>query len=500
MLKWEKTAAWIVAAVLCVSILGGCGSEKTNSEAGDDLSKEVTLSWYMPNGNREDDAVVFEKASEYVKDKINANLKIINVDGGNYDNKMQVICASNDEFDVCFTSNWLFNYYNNIDKGAFIELDELLPKYAPQLYASMDERIWDGVRVNGKIYGVINQQIMARAPVAVFPEKNIAALGFDPTTVHKLEDLEPYLKLVKEATGEPNEAYNTWMHYAPVAGIEEFMGSGLPAGIYYNDPDTKVFNQYESPEFKQYIETYRKWHNEGLVNENVVVESEELDRRIKQNSKEPVAHIDAVSINPTYKPGMEQEFIRERGQNPVYQHLAEPLLTSSAVTSTLNSISATSQNPERAMMMLELVNTDKYLYNLLVHGIEDLNYVKTGENRFEQIEGHEYITSDWVIGNVFNGMIEGNAADDIWEQTKQLNDSAKISPLYGFSPDLSKISLQVSNCKSVTNEYLNSLEQGVVDIDEIYPIFIEKLNAAGANEIVNEMQRQIDEWKASKES
>ena len=45
--------------------------------------------------------------------------------------------ASEEEFDLCFTSNWRNLYKTNVEKGAYLKLDELLETEAPKLKNSL---------------------------------------------------------------------------------------------------------------------------------------------------------------------------------------------------------------------------------------------------------------------------------------------------------------------------------------------------------------------------
>ncbi len=64
----------------------------------------------------------------------------------------------------------------NAQKGNFLAIDDLLPKYAPDLYKSMPTAFWDAVRVGGKIYGVPNQNYFAYVN-GVFINKSLAELS-----------------------------------------------------------------------------------------------------------------------------------------------------------------------------------------------------------------------------------------------------------------------------------------------------------------------------------
>ena len=88
--------------------------------------------------------------------------------------------------------------------------------------------------------------------------------------------------------------------------------------------------------------------------------------------------------------------------------------------------------------------------------------------------------------------------ENIWEETKKINDNAQKSALLGFSPDLSKLNSQIAGCKAALDEYLMVLDYGSVDVDKAYNAFIEKLHAAGSDKIIEEIQKQVDEWRKNK--
>ena len=52
--------------------------------------------------------------------------------------------------------------------------------------------------------------------------------------------------------------------------------------------------------------------------------------------------------------------------------------------------------------------------------------------------------------------------------------------------------------RNVLDEFGKSLYTGSVDPDEYLPKLQEKLESTGIQEVIDEMQKQIDEWKATK--
>lgn len=68
----------------------------------------------------------------------------------------------------------------------------------------------------------------------------------------------------------------------------------------------------------------------------------------------------------------------------------------------------------------------------------------------------------------------------------------------GFSFDSSVVDSELSAISAVTGEYLPQLSVGAVDPKTAVPEMMKKLEAAGMDAVLEEMQKQVDEWKAEK--
>lgn len=482
----KKTVAYALVAATVLGIGTGCGTSKNES---------VKLKWYMPITTNADNDEVFKKASEHVKEKIGAELEIIPLEFANYESKVQVLNASAEVFDLMFTSNWSNSYYNNVSKKTLLELDTYLNGDFKDLYDEIPDYMWEASKVGGKIYAIPNQQICARAPFFIIPKKNIDAgvdvSAFKDNMTHKeiLPAIENYVREVAQKSGNYVGLSRFWNGTSYVFGMEEVTGSSLPGVVRYNgDEPTKVINQYESEEFKEYIKWRRK-----LVEEKLIQQDPTEDMRIDYDSGE---YIPSIGMGTTWKPGIEAEL--EGSYKYGFEILGKttPILTGAGITATMNGISITSENPDKTMELIRLLNTDKELYNLLSFGIENKNYKKTGENRIEQIADRPFSSSNWAIGSVYNSYLLPSQADDVWEATKNHNDNAQRSPLLGFTPNLESVDMQIVGCRAVVEEFLKTLDFGVGDVDSVYEKFISKLKAAGCDDIIAEEQKQIDKWLA----
>ena len=78
------------------------------------------------------------------------------------------------------------------------------------------------------------------------------------------------------------------------------------------------------------------------------------------------------------------------------------------------------------------------------------------------------------------------------------NATAVNSPALGFRFDPDPVSDIVSAVSNVRSKYYKALIVGAVDPAEYIPKYLEELDAAGNQELIAEIQRQLDEWLASK--
>ncbi len=147
-------------------------------------------------------------------------------------------------------------------------------------------------------------------------------------------------------------------------------------------------------------------------------------------------------------------------------------------------------------MLLDLVNSDKEIYNTLNFGIEGVNYNKVGDNMMTKIPETGYDPNiAWVFGNQFNAYVQEGGNPDIWEETKVVNDSGVSTKTLGFVFNPESVTAELSAVNSVVDEYANILQTGSVDPSKLYQDFIDKLDSAGAQVIIDEVQSQLDAWK-----
>lgn len=515
-MKKRVVSLLMAGAMICAS-LTGCGGgnsadqaetsnqqqEKTETQTdAEEPAKEasedaVELVWYVGgSGPQADTDAVLAEVNTYLMEKLNCTLKIVETDFGSYDQKMQMVIGAGEEFDLCYTANWSNNFYNNVNKNAFLELNDLLDTYAPELVDIVPQAGWDAATVSGNIYAVPNMQIWTMTNCISIAQEYVDKYDFDVSSVKELKDLEPLLAAVKADNPE------MYPFAADVGGIlgmmtqamgyDELAGRHIPGVVMLDDKELKVVNQFELPQVMEHYQLMYDWSQKGYIRPDAST--------ITSYMPDIAAGKHAVRVVGNLKPGIE---VGEKdswgGRDVVIVQMSDSWLPTSGITATMTAVSRTSKHPEKAVEFLNLFNTDKYLYNLITQGIEGKHYEKLDGDYIAPIENSGYAPgADWMYGNQFMAYLkEGQAADD-WEQTTAMNEAGKTSTAFGFVFDPTAVQNEIASVSAVVEEYQLSLDTGAVDPAAVMPEFLNKLEQAGSQTIIDEIQRQLDEWNANK--
>jgi putative aldouronate transport system substrate-binding protein len=478
----------------------------TSAPAATASASTANLIYKFPGTTQKDTALVAEALSSLLKEKINATVDLQLIDWGSYEQKVQLANAANEAFDIVYTPPWINSYYDNVQKGALLELDDLLQQHAPELWGKYTPETWNAARVGGKIYGVIHGNIWVKAWGAYMRKDLVEKYGLDWNSLTKYEDLEPFLEQVKQGEGifplytTKDEGIGGVFksEYYGIDPLYEFGSNTTIVGVRYDDKELKAFLVPESPEYLQAAELARKWYMAGYFPDEALPAAD-ANAKLKAGEYAGYLHV--------YKPGGEYELKPKFGYDFLGKGLAKVgFLTTAGVAASLTGIPKTTPNPVAAMQYLNLIHTDPVAYNLLAKGIEGKHWAWADEAR-KVIGFPEGVTAetngynpntDWMFGDQFNAyFITPEQADgDVWNATKKINSDAAPSNALGFAFVSEPVKSETAQVQSVAGEYFLPLQIGAVDPAVSLPEYIEKLKAAGAEKIVEEVQKQLDAWKA----
>ena len=496
-----KSRVVLIALVLLVGLgIAGASAGGQPQQAG---TQPVELVHYVFNaGDVSDRAAVYSLINEKLAARIGATVEYVDIPGAEYDQRMQVVINSGEQYDVNFTSSWRNNYHVNVGKGAFADLTDLLPRLAPTIWGTQADYI-DAARIRGRIYAVLNEQIFARSRMTVLPYEYTDRAGIDPDEYSRralvgnedIYDLDLEMRRRFSAVTGPNAVYSAlgdqiaWDKHFIVPVID----ARVPGAVIGSDTSLKVVNQFETPAFLELLEYTGKLLGQGLIRNTDLVRDPEGFRRYRAAGE----IVQPIAAGGTFKPGgQEEEEIR--WEYLYYQVQMTPAtLATGGIIATMLAVNSQSRNIEKAVEYLEAVFSDDSIYMLFHFGVEGKHYAVEG-GALKPIGGTGYSRGvTWSMGSQFQQVPSVGQPADVWEQTRELNASARKSPDLGFSFDPANVTAEIGQCRSVYDEYMPGLMDGTRPMAD-YREMLAKFEAAGSARIIAELQRQLDAWKAAR--
>lgn len=514
----RRVVSLLLVGVMAMGLVSGCGNKEEKPAEKD--GEVVELDFYLSAGAINDQERIMEKANEIIEDEIGAHLNIISL--ADY-NTMQLMIDTGDPWDLCFTSNWMGDYYGNAQKGAYADLTELLPELAPETYSRIPEGLWEGMKVDGKIYGSVNYQQYGSSKQLGFRfRKDIAEeVGFDWKSLKGMDTLEALNKIEKEYLAPAKAAHPDMIGWEAQAGSNLFpkdMGGAMQfwnmegvgddsIGVIDLDAPEKVINPYDTDAFMEYCKIMRRWYEAGYIPADAsTVEDTSADRTAgKYLAEVSLEWPDSVDL-PRDR-GMSMTTLEQAPAVDV--STTDLLMPASAAPTAAVAVNAYSENIEKSVELIELLNTNDDLYNLICYGEEGVDFEYSESGVYTPIEGkYSFNWSDYQLGQSYDPEFNRSKAYNKGENGEIVKEgqamvhegdkTAPVSPLSGFVFDPTPVKTEIANVSAIKEEMLLSIVTGSVDPTTAIPEFLERLEGAGASKIIEEKQAQLDEWNASK--
>ncbi|MFS0872947.1 ABC transporter substrate-binding protein [Paenibacillus xylanilyticus] len=487
MRKQRKSFSLVLALLMAVTlVLSACGGSESASESGGAGDDSVELIWYTIGTPQKDVNKVMEEVSKYTKEKINATVTMKMVDWGDYPQKMQVNVASGEPMDILFTSSGGFDYVQNARKGAFLELDELLPEYGKELMDTIDPAFLSGSKVDGHNYGIPANKELPQQEVWRFNKTLLDKYNLDISNIRTLDSLEPLLKTIKE--NEPSVTpFAMDKNYVPYVPYD-YVIQNLPMAIKLDTTDYKLVNILETPEMKEALTTMNKYYKAGYVSAEAATTGSTNDLTTSGNW-----FLDRAQTQPL----ADNQWSASYGYPVVSTPASDAIITNTSVQGSIMAISANSEYPEKAMEFLNLLNTDPVLRNMVDSGIEGTHYKKVDDTHMENLaESKNYDMPSYSLGNNMLLYLNSNDPDNKWDEFKKFNAEGVNSPILSFNFDASNVSAELTAVQNVKEQYWAALMTGTLDPATNLDQVIEKFNQAGLEKVMAEAQSQLDAWRA----
>jgi putative aldouronate transport system substrate-binding protein len=439
---------------------------------------------------------VMAEVNEITKEKINATVNFLPISIGSYVQQMNLMNSSGEKLDLSYTFATGGLYSSAIASGSLLPLDDLLEQYGQGIIEAVGRDYVYVPRVDGKLYGIVTVDVFAKGTAYVMRQDLVDKYNIDVASIKNLDDVEKVLQTIKD--NEPNIIpLAASKGQGPVTSYYGYDPLGDRLGVLPNyDNNLQVVNLFETEEYAAQLEQVHRWFRAGYINKDASTTT--------QQPQDLVGAGAAFSYFIPYNHTSEANMENVTGMDLVIAEIVPPKSTTSDVLAGLWTIAQQSGNPERAMMLLNLMYTDAELVNLLVWGIEGKHYVKASENQATfpdgldaQTVGYNLKVIDWIMGNSTLSYLTTSSDPNQHKNGDAFKARASRSKALGFLFNEDPVKNEGVALRNVIEQYQPALETGSVSPSEKLKEFNDKLKAAGLEKYIAEKQSQLDAWAAA---
>lgn len=508
----KKTIALVLSLLMAISVFAGCGGKKDTSSG-----KDITLKFVLPGPGKQTDSdkvwkVMNEKLKEY-EGLENVSLDVRVVPASDYSQKFTLWQTSGEKMDIIQT--YMLDYVKESRNGTFLPLNDYI-KNSKGLQKALPEFMWDYALVDDNYYYIPNYQILTHVDWSFATPKALSDKYLDVEKAQKIINSEATFTdkcwdVIEDYLTKLSDAGELEMGYYPFDALAFTIEKGFEnvTGRFWfrmDDPQHKVVYMDEVPErinsFKRVSQLYKK----GYIRSDIA-SADGSNTDYGKNGGYTLWH-EGGRAEPLFgnivanqlknKHEMDIQLLMTRDYDTIGN--------SNAAGGT--AVSAYSKYPDKAFRVIEVINSEegKDLYNLFTYGIEGEHYKVVDETTIEPIgyasqadSSSPYGLWRWNTGNV--KFAYGLTSENIkGEQIDQVNlaPTVKYSSITGFVPDITEIETEMAQLDTVFEEY-KSLNMGnLTDVEKSYAEYMDKVKKAGLEKAREALQKQVDEFFASK--
>lgn len=517
MIKRRLPGTLAILLVACLLlVLTGCntgvtttasttaGTTTATTKAPLDLYKLVIMT---AGDQPSDQETVFTKIEEMTKETLNIDLTVTYIPWGDYIEKVKMMSAASEKFDICLTfSGVALEAYN---RGEMIALDDLLVEYGANLQSKIIESNWVWAKgSDGKTIAVPCQYAKDGIYNTLIFREDLR-VKYDCPEITDAETLGKYLDAV--AKNEKNLTPLLGGSIAPLAIRENetkydpiidygYQGQGYFIGFWTTTGEDayKVKNWYADERAQTFLHWGAEAMNRGWYAPDLNAGYQGYDQTALATGLVSCLQMDYYNFNTIYNNAKEV--------NPSFEldwtfiHSDKPI--PSETCNNFSQVSKTSEKPERAVMFLDWIQSSQDNYDLWYYGIEGTHYTLDADGAIVYPEGSvstalPYAPTPWWFRNLH--MDRSISTDcDLTKTAQQFFKEAKVLELPDtalFTFDIKNVELEITEVNTVIGEYWADLSNGVLQGDDNYQMFLDKLDQAGMTRVLEEMQTQLDAWR-----
>lgn len=484
----KKLCSMILIIAFTALLVCGCGpvSRDVNSK-GEEVIKLRVVTY--DNGSVPLDAKeVIAAANEVSSEKIGVEVEL----EFQSKEKINLMMASGEYYDMVFTNSWINSFDKNASAGLYYDITDAVKEVTPDLYDSIGE-YWDCAKINGRIYGIpvlkdMGSENMYRLNADYFEGEK----GMKIPERMTFGDIEPYLKAYKE---DHPAAYPLAMDKSGLTGFSNFLERIVETVVVipYDQEKPEAIAFWDDEEVMNRFRLLHKWYKAGYIQPDAAtIDSTNTDRSIP------------VRIGVAWKGYQGYSNPEDWGFNVKTSIYDGPYISRTSEQGAMFAVceACDEEHMKACLKYMELLGTDRKFRDILGYGIEGKHFeylpngtvfrLKAGQDR--------YNTRLYQTGSVVNASVESVsktflADPDQWEKVfEEYKTDGIYSRTKGFSYDPSRKEDIIAAVLAIYNDYSTELLTGTSDPDTVIPQMKKRMEAAGLNELLTDINSELDNW------
>jgi putative aldouronate transport system substrate-binding protein len=502
----KKLLSLMLVLALSLSLLTACGSDSGSgggtsdggnatsegsgsSDSGDSSDSSADTAGGAPErlvilypgdiSNRMESFLANEFAERMLND-LNMVVEMRWLSWGDYWDQKDIMLGAGDAIDLYWDGTP--NLPDIINKKNARPLDDLIAAYGQDMLKVLPEDHIQGGSMGGVTYGIPSAFAASSCMFEFVCVRQDILEAVGMTSIKTADDLLQFHNKAKAHDAEIRGGGDSLIR--PLNRYFSDVPTTMVAKdhIVFADLTTsKVFSFYESKAF----EDLSKFNAQIDFDDDVTIDYNERDTRMQQGlyiwvegslgkdneigdivrSNEP----DAVIRNYLIAPDKPKYITAAGGEVLCIPHSAN--------------------NPEGAMKFINWFYASQENYLFAIYGVEGVDY-ELVNGRINTLHNDE-LFYEWMFRNKHYQLFTVDDSDEYVHTIQTWDDDALFSPTMGFFFDNSNV-LEVELAIQEAARLFEPIRSGYVDFDANYPAALEELKAAGIDEYVAEVQRQLD--------
>lgn len=256
-MKIKKIAALCLSTMLATTLLAGCGSKSESGDAGEGVVQAERLDVLKHLGPYDQFDVNADPTVALLEELTGQKVEYTFLPAEQANEKLNLEIAAETQY------NTIKLYRNQYDillgKNMLLDLKPYLEEHGKNILAAIDQKSWDSVTVDGKIYGI--------------PEKN-ASDNVNTAIIVRKDILDKHGLKVPTTTDEFYEVCKVLKEKGLMvpASIDQKVSPGI-AGAFgitneWNGEKGELVYRGQDPKFKDYLDYMNKLYSEGLLGQD----------------------------------------------------------------------------------------------------------------------------------------------------------------------------------------------------------------------------------------